>query len=344
MIGRPRWGPEIHGVPPALPACLGGRQRSQPRTLRQQCYRALWIILSPPSAEYRWNCSRPQLNVSKSSNLRRCLRATLRRRSSRRDAPMNGSNPRPPPSESVAIAIAIGSVALGVIVVWLAKSAVDSLEGSVLIALVLLPFLVYLISSGKLAEFKAPGGIEAKFVEAAKESVTAVSGTISYDDPQVVAKVNVGDLLKRKAGEIDQSRPVVMTMTIASSGQYTVADLKQYLDVLSQFRNFKTVVFLDSEQRFIACMQAWALKQLVTLPDVADEFITPVNPRDRAGVLRFPGILKKTISPTSTNVEALREMQDHNLEALIVVDQQGTLRGVVERYQVLSRLMLSLVR
>jgi CBS domain-containing protein len=257
---------------------------------------------------------------------------------------MNGSNPRLPPSESTAIAFAIGSVALGMMVVWLAKYAVDSLEGSVLIALVLLPLVVYLISSGKLAEFKAPGGIEIKFVEAAKEPVTSVSETISYEDLEIVAKASVTDLLKSKAGEIDQSRPVVMTVTIAGNGHYTIHDLKQYLDVLSQFRNFKFVVFLDRDKRFVACMQAWALKQLVTLPNVADEFIGLVNAGNQVGVLRYPGVVKKTISPASTNFDALREMQDHNIESLIVVDEQKMLRGVVERYQVLSRLMLSLVR
>jgi CBS domain-containing protein len=257
---------------------------------------------------------------------------------------MNGSNPRLWRGECIAIAIAIGSVALGMLVVRLAKSADASLESSVLIALVVLPLLVYLVSSGRLAEFKAPGGIEAKFVEAARESVTAASGTISYENPQIVARASVADLLKRTAGEIDQSRPVVMTMTIASNGKYTVEHLEQYLDVMSQFRNFTTVVFLDREQRFIACMEAWALKQLVELPDLANEFVGLVNAGDQAGVLRYPGVLRKTISPTSTNVEALREMQAHNVDALVVVDEDWKLRGVVERYQVLSRLMLSLVK
>lgn len=73
----------------------------------------------------------------------------------------------------------------------------------------------------------------------------AESRQISYEDLQVVARAGVTDLLKVKAGQIDQSRPVIMTMTIASNGQYTVKDLEAYLDVLSQFRNFTTVVFLD---------------------------------------------------------------------------------------------------
>jgi CBS domain-containing protein len=256
---------------------------------------------------------------------------------------MNGSKARLWRSECIAIAVAIGSVALGMLVVRLAKSTDARLESSVLIVLMVLPVLVYLVGSGRLAELKAPGGIKAKFVETASESVTTVSETISYENPQIVARASVADLLKRKAGEIDQSRPVVVTMTIASNGQYTVEDLSDYLGIMTQFRTFTTVVFRDREQRFIACMEGWALKELVELPE-ANEFVALVNAGDQAGVLRYPGVLRKTLSPTSTNVEALREMLANNIEALVVVDEDRKLRGVVERDQVLSRLMLSLVK
>jgi CBS domain-containing protein len=37
-------------------------------------------------------------------------------------------------------------------------------------------------------------------------------------------------------------------------------------------------------------------------------------------------------------------MLEQNIEALVVIDEQRKLRGVVEREQVLSRMMLSLVR
>ena len=81
---------------------------------------------------------------------------------------MNGSNPPLWRSECIAVAIAIGSVVLGLLIVRLAKANDNSLESSVLIALMLLPLLAYLVSSGRLAELKAPGGIEAKLVAAAR--------------------------------------------------------------------------------------------------------------------------------------------------------------------------------
>jgi predicted transcriptional regulator len=80
------------------------------------------------------------------------------------------------------------------------------------------------------------------------------------------------------------------------------------------------------------------------LPDLADEFIDSVNEGQIAQVLRYPGVVKKTISTKSTNADALREMLEQNIEALVVIDERRKLRGVVEREQVLSRMMLSLVR
>lgn len=253
-------------------------------------------------------------------------------------------NRSPQKSEWVAIWIAIGSLALGFIVVWLAQTVIKSIDGTVLIALILLPLLVYLSASGKLAEFKGPGGIEAKFAQAAAESVSPASETVAYDDPQVIAKEGVRSLIERKAKEIDESKPIVMTMSIGGQAQYSPPDVEQYMSVLSQFRNFKFVLFLDRDEKFVAYMPSWALKQLLQVPDLAGEFLNAVNNSQMAQVLRYPGVVKKTISTKSTNAEALREMLEQNIEALVVIDEQRKLRGVVEREQVLSRMMLSLVR
>src|SRR5262245_40410850 len=181
---------------------------------------------------------------------------------------MSNVDPNPKQTELIPIFIAIGSVALGLAVVWLTNELIQPIDGSVLIALILLPIVVYLMASGKLAEFKAPGGIEAKFVQAATESVSVASQTISYDDPQVVAKESVRNLLQRKAQEIDESKPVIMTMILGNKAQYNLVDVNQYLRVLSSFPNFKFVVFLNGDSQFVAYMPAWAFKQMIAAPEL----------------------------------------------------------------------------
>jgi len=135
-----------------------------------------------------------------------------------------------------------------------------------------------------------------------------------------------------------------MTMTIGGQAQYSPQDVEQYIGALSQFRNFKFVIFLDRDDKFVAYMPTWALKYLLQVPDLAWEFLNAVNQGQTAQVLRYPGVGKKTISTKSSNADALREMLEQNIEALVVIDEQRKLCGVVEREQVLSRMMLSLVR
>jgi predicted transcriptional regulator len=130
-------------------------------------------------------------------------------------------------------------------------------------------------------------------------------------------------------------------MTIGGEIQYTLEDVRRYLDVLSQLRSFKLAVFLDSNKRVVAYMEAWILKELVEQSELADEFIELVNSGQIERVIGYPGIAKKTISTTSTNIDTSCEMQEQNLEALVVVDEQRTLRGVVERERVVTSMMLS---
>ncbi|XIA62098.1 hypothetical protein ACFIOY_20740 [Bradyrhizobium sp. TZ2] len=205
----------------------------------------------------------------------------------------------------------------------------------------LLPLVAYFIASGKLTEFKAPGGIEARFAATAKDTVRPASETIAYDDPHRGA----GGWRPEAAGaEGTGNRPVaVMTMTIGGKVQYTLEDVVRYLDVLSQLRSFKLAVFLDGNKRVVAYMEAWVLKELVGQSELAGEFIELVNSGQIESVIGYPGIAKKTISTTSTNIDALRE-QEQNLEALVVVDEQRMLRGAVERERVVTSMMLSLVR
>jgi CBS-domain-containing membrane protein len=206
----------------------------------------------------------------------------------------------------------------------------------------MLPPAVYFVASGKLIRLKVPG-VDLNFAKKAGETVKPGVGLIAYSDLQIVARDGARKLLAQVRG-LNQAQPVVMTMTIGGSVHYTVQDVKRYLDVLSQLRSFKLVVFLDSEKRVVAYMEAWALKELVeqTETEFADEFVKFINSGQKDDIADSPNVAKETISKNSTNIEALSEMQAQNLEALVVVDEKTMLCGVVERDQVLTSIMLSL--
>jgi hypothetical protein len=242
--------------------------------------------------------------------------------------------------EAVATVLAVVWTAFAFLIVKLARDYYLNIESPVLIALVLLPLIVYFVHSGKLTELKVLGAASAKFNATGNERPVSESTLIAYDDPHIVTlEGGVRKLLASKAK--NPQRPVVMILPIDPKVKYNADDVKRRLGRLSPLRNFKLVVFLDKNKHVVAYMEAWRFKELIEQPELAREFVQLID--SGQSVIDFnPSVATETISMTSTNFEALRRMQEQNLEALVVVDEQKILLGVVEREQVLARIILSL--
>jgi CBS domain-containing protein len=247
--------------------------------------------------------------------------------------------------ELKAIGISLLFLLLGFAIVWFVKTIVKIEDNAVYVSLLFIPVLVYVIISGRLKELKGPGGLEARFSEAAAQEIKPVSETIepSVEEMQVVAKEGLR-VLQRKKPDIDETRPIIMTMVPGKGRYYDWNAVAQYVSFLGQYRNFKFVVFLDDKEHFVAYMPSWAFKGLISLPELAGEFISVVNEGRMQDLCRYPGVVKETISTKSSNVEALRRMTAENLEALVVIDEDRKLKGVIEREQVISKIMLTLVK
>lgn len=206
----------------------------------------------------------------------------------------------------------------------------------VLVSLLVMPILIYAIISGSLTELRGPGGVGATFnaIAAAPVSEITAHDRVSVEEgSQILAKGRV-DELKRRVRDLDENRPGVMNVTFGG-GQYTLEALLEYVETLWQSRNFKLVVILDHDGRFLAYMPAWAARNLLSAPGMSEDFVRALN-EGRQELFSYPGIVRKTISTRSTNVEALREMMAKNLDALIVTDEDNRLKGIAEREQLLS--------
>ena len=259
------------------------------------------------------------------------------------DMTENDSAVRARRNEESAILRAFLFLFAGFIALWFAKHAIGIKEESVLVSLLLLPLLVYVILSGKIQELKAPGGIEAKFSGLANQSVSAASESVKPETDELQSVLKDSSMaLDVKTQELDGSKPILMLMDLGNGRYDTEAALK-YIEVLSQFRNFKFVVFLDKRKRFIGYMSAWAVKGLLQKRELGDEFIDAVNRGLSAELTRYPGFETQTITTSWTNANALQEMVRKNVEALVVIDGNRHIEGVVEREQILSLMMLSLV-
>jgi hypothetical protein len=229
---------------------------------------------------------------------------------------------------------------LGVAVVWFAHKVAGIQDGAVLASLVIVPALLYIVLRGDLAELRAPGGWGATFVRVATSRVNAAGESLDvYGDVQVIEKESMAGLTNRVAAlALDQ--PVLMTMTMGRL--YTDADVRGYLDTLRQLPRFRLVALLKLSGEFIGCISPEELAGLMRTNALSSSFLSAIATGNEHEVFRYPGVLRKVLPARATNAEALSAMTALNLGAIAVVDDERHLRGVVEREQLMSRLLLSL--
>ncbi len=247
--------------------------------------------------------------------------------------------------ERRAITITLLFLGGGFLALWFLKNVLAIEGDSVAIAMLLLPLIVYLIVSGRISELKTPGGLEAKFTAAASESVTPASETVEPEDVQVPVEGQMALQSVIPVKKPDDSRPIVMTVTLGQGeNHYSRGGLLNAVEVYSQYRNFKFVVFLDQENRFQACMPSWAIKNLLGKEALGNEFVTLVNSGNIIQLADYPGMIMDTITTQTSNIDALKEMTGQNIEAMIVISEKKALAGVVEREQILSKILLALTQ
>ena len=237
--------------------------------------------------------------------------------------------------------LSLALVLVAVLVLWIAGTVADLEGDAVYVALLVLPFIVYAVLSGRLLEVKGPGGWEAKFAQVADAPVEHASTALPLERLQVVAKGGP-QALENVRAQVDESDPIVLTLSVGK--RYQPAALRRHLDTLSHFRHFKFVVLLDEQEHVVAYAPQWVVRSILDDGVLGRRFIEDVMTRAVGDLLRFPGIVRKTISEKAANADALAQMEELNLEALVVTGEDGRLSGIVEREQVLSKMILALAR
>lgn len=244
-------------------------------------------------------------------------------------------------------------LALGVLVIWIVRYWVHEgrdpptqpVGDTVLVFLLVMPILIYAIISGILKEFKGPGGWGASFNSIATTSVsdTLAHSQVSVDDDTVqILPPGEKETHQVETQELDETRPIVITVTFGKGGSYTVADLQDYVEKYYRYRSFELVVFLTSGKQFVGFMPAWAAKQILNDPKRKSAFVEAINEGDPDKLYSCPGVVSKAISTKSTNAEALREMIEQNSRFLVITDEKNRLKGIAEREQVIGRMVLAL--
>ena len=230
-----------------------------------------------------------------------------------------------------------------VIAMWLAKNKIGITDGVTLIALLVIPLLLYGIVSGRLTEFSGPGGWGAKFRAAARQPVDISLQPVDLPQIDAIQKENYATFQQQiRHRDIQEGNPVILTMKMGE-GTYNAQSLTNYLVDLSRYPNFKLVIILDSSGRLVAFIPARRLKRANDLgsPDF-QTLINAVNTGDMNALLAIPGVLTKAVSPRTTNAEALRTMEERGLDAIPIVDENKRVLAIADRDRILSHMLLAL--
>ncbi len=233
---------------------------------------------------------------------------------------------------------------LGVVMV-LAMKMMVSMETTAIIV-VLLPLLGFLFLGGAIAEFGF-GGMSAKFARAANADIPTIP---DFKDMMPDAKgfEEVGQdgsaALEKmlRNYKLSETKPIVLSLKLGS-GDYDREKLVDFIEHLSLHRSFKLVVFLNTHKQFIACMPCRALRQLLIDEKEGEELIDTINGNNPSKLLESQMFVKEALNERSTNVEALRQMTELNIDTLVVIDSDRCLKGVVERDEIVNRMMLALL-
>ena len=246
--------------------------------------------------------------------------------------------------EATGILVSILFLALGFLAIWLTQSMRVTAGDAVFVSLLLIPIIVYVIVTGRLGELKAPGGLEAKFVDMARKPAAEIAServAVVDEEMKVVTKSGPQEL-ERLELLLDESKRIVLTLLLARR-HYDKQDAELYLERFLRYRNFTFVAFLDKKDRLIAHISSWAMLRILK-GDQGDRFIQLINDGNVLELVDFPGVLTQTVSTNDSNIEALNKMTANNLDAIPVIDEARQVKGVVEREQILGKLMLAMAQ
>ena len=232
-------------------------------------------------------------------------------------------------------------------------------QDAVLAAILLLvPVLIFLVLSGKLLEINA-GGVSAKFNDAAQMRL------FSKDDANAmpVEEEKVAIIMKQGLAQLHEmlrsvgnSRYIVLTVTL-NKGKYDGSELLVYLKALSQHPNFTFLAILEPNGTLFGYLPVRQATQIIEFEEEIIEYeekmkrrnqhtfglVEAVNEGSKKQLLSY-GLIEETAKPSDTNITALKLMTKLNMSVLIMESDDHMIRGVIEREQVLSKLILALTK
>lgn len=243
--------------------------------------------------------------------------------------------------EATGIVIAVLFLGLGVLVIWTMQKMDVTIGDVLLVSLLFLPILIFLILTGRISALSGPGGLQASFVDMAQQPATQM---VSSSEDLIAGELSVipkGTPQELQALETRLEKSKRILLKIEMGEHYELDHLKTYLERLLRYQNFNFVIFQDRQDRVVAYTPGWAMFRIL-LGNQAERFVEIITSAQFTDLWDFPGVRRDFLSAKEDNLEALREMADRNLTAMVLVNKDGSQAGVVEREKILSKLFLEM--
>lgn len=201
----------------------------------------------------------------------------------------------------------------------------------------LIPFLVLLISSGRIQELRF-GDLSMKFQQAIQGDISPdITGETFDVEPEGV---------ETKGGESHLDRMIQnqrSTLAFRVGSRYSSGFIHRYLERnLKENPNFQYVLFTEPDGRFRGVMNAADFVSYVWLHEnEGDDIVSAIHSGD---ILDAEQVVKTRIQEGSTVGEARRKMEAVDENTLAVIDSNDRFVGVLTNEEVTSRLLTRLTK
>jgi hypothetical protein len=235
--------------------------------------------------------------------------------------------------------------------------------------------VIYGVVSGRLIEFSG-GGLSAKLTTIVHTEIDMIPVS------KILTKTEMDEIFNIPKGSITQLRntlkglkgdhPIVLSLKLGASDKLEVNNLqnvRNHMAALSVYRSFRFVLFVTHDNVLQAYVPAATLTRLLRKGDPnvdgdrlkdeqdakanelkgeqdakANELITAINQGAINELLAQPGVTAARLRSNETNLAALDKMTQENLDAIVVTDSGGHPKGVIDRSQLLTKLLLAMVK
>ena len=210
-----------------------------------------------------------------------------------------------------------------------------------IIFLVILPFVIYLILSNKISEFKG-GGIELKLTKQSQKNVTFIKENVMFTEPEIVKKGNLETLKAEVIPELIEKSASVLTIKLSENGDYSLNGLRMYLRELTKFDFFKYVLFeREGIESFEGLIDAKVLKYQIDDENKGDILVKDLKKGNISGIR---GVIKTHIKNYMDNKTALNILEKEGLEDIAVLDEKMHFQGLTNRKLIISRILNELIK